>query len=147
MKNLFKEQLQRYLAENFPEMVHQLNADVPFSSYLEDKAILIEPLMDELLAQGNDQQQIINSCIQEIVKDFPPSKYHYLLEVLEVEFPQEYDSFDSVGVLKYSILNMVQRCEAAFDAFDFGPETMDDRFLRYAVIAEIHDYLIDQQMN
>jgi len=144
---MLKERLQQYLADHFPEMVHQFNADVPFSTYLEDKVQLIEPLMDELLAQGLDQQEITDRCIAEIVKDFPPSKYHYVLDVLDVEFPREYDAFESVGVLQYSILNMVQRCETAFDAFDFSHETMDDRFLRYMIIAEIHDYLTDQQMN
>jgi hypothetical protein len=148
MKNQLKEQLQLYIAENYPEKVHQLNPDVPFSTYMEDRVNLIEPLMDELISQGKNHEEILDICMDEIISVMPPSKYNYLLEVMEEEFPAEYDTFKSLGVLQYTVINIMQQCEDAFEAFDFSHDTIDDRFMRYMVIAEIHDYfLLNQKHN
>jgi hypothetical protein len=147
MKTLIKEQLQQYITENYPELVHQLNPGVPFSTYLEDKVTLIEPLMDELMAQGKEKEEIIEMCMHEIIRSMPPSKYRYILEVLKREFTQEYDWFQSLGVLQYTAINLIEYCADAFEAFEFGHKTLDDRFMRHMVIAEIHDYFIDQKMN
>lgn len=147
MKNQLKEQLRQYIAENYPEMVHQFNPDVPFTTYLSDQIKLIEPLMDELMAQGHTSDEIQNLCFKELIKDFYPSKYRYLLEIIEAEFPSEYDTFSNLGILKFTVMNIMTQCEAAFEAFDFSEETLDDRFMRYQMIAEIQIYFIDQQQN
>jgi len=147
MKNLLKEQLRQYIEENYPEMVHQLNPDIPFSTFLSDQIDLITPLMDELMAQGSPTDEIQNLCFKELIKDFPPSKYRYILDVIEEEFPGEYESFSNLGILKFTVMNIMDKCEEAFEAFDFSEETLDDRFMRYQIIAEINMYFIDQQQN
>jgi hypothetical protein len=144
MKTKIKEQLEIFLRENYPEVILLFSDRAALPQYLEDRASWIEPVMDGLMDQGTDEQQIIDTCIREITASFGPSKYHYLLGVLEVEFPEEYELLQDEGRLKTEVTAMIVACLPAFDAFDFNDENQDDHFLRHMVIAELHDYLLSR---
>ncbi|NLU94856.1 DUF1896 family protein [Chitinophaga sp. Ak27] len=142
MEKLLKEALQRYVAEYYPDMVQQFTADVPLSTYLEDRVTLVRPLMDELIAQGETAQQIVDACMQQIIKDLPPSKYQYLLMVLQEEFPDDYKNFKTAGVLRYKMIQLIGHCQQAFEDFDFDTQVPPDHRLEHRVIGEIAGYLI-----
>jgi hypothetical protein len=147
MKAILKEKLQCFLQENYPEIILLFSERGTLSQYLDDRIALIEPLIDELLEQGFAEQEILLLSIVEITSPLGPSRYQYLREVMEEEFPQEYHQFESVGVLRSELTNLIVACSTAFDAFEFGEENRDDRFLRHMVIAEMHDYLISRSQN
>lgn len=147
MKNLLKEKLRKFIEEDHPEMVHQFSPDAPFSTYLDDQVALIEPLLDELQAAGQPDYILEQICFSEMVKDFLPSKYHYIKAVMEEEFPEEFNQLSELGVLKFSILNIIERAQEVFETFEFSQQNQDNRFLRYAMIVEIHDYILSQQKN
>ena len=108
---------------------------------------LVEPLIDELMQQGDGEQQIIDHAIAELTSSFGPSKYNYLKLVMAEEFPREYEQFEQVGVLRSELTNMIVVCNNAFDAFEFSEESIDDHFMRHMVIAEMHDYLVSRSQN
>lgn len=109
--------------------------------YLEDKVTSVMPLAEQLLAEGKPGYVIEELCLNEMTADLKPSKYHYLKKVLEEEFPSDYSRMLDAGVLTYEIMNLIDACKDVFAAMGFTDENEDDRFLRYAVITEIHNYL------
>lgn len=147
MKEKIKESLLGFLQENYPEIVLLFSERGTLSQYLDDRVNLIEPLIDELIQQGDHQQQIIDLSIAELTASFGPSKFNYLKQVMSEEFPQEYEQFEQVGVLRSELTNMIVVCGNAFDAFEFSEQTLDDHFMRHMVIAEMHDYLVSRSQN
>ncbi|MET7000706.1 hypothetical protein [Chitinophaga defluvii] len=147
MREKIKESLLGFLQENYPEIILLFAQRGTLSQYLDDRLDLVEPLVDELLEQGDSEQHITQLCIEQLTSSFGPSKYNYLKGVLDDEFPQEYQQFEQVGVLRSELTNMIVACNNAFDAFEFSETTLDDHFMRHMVIAEIHDYLISRSQN
>lgn len=66
------------------------------------------------------------------------SKYDYLKNILEEEFQEVYWRFHEQSILETEVQNLLQRCEPVFDEMGFDE---DDRFLQYAVIGTISEYL------
>lgn len=144
MKTRLKKQFEKLLQEEYPEMILLFSEKGTLSQYLEDRIKWIEPVLDELMQEDIEDDEIIALCIKELTSGFGPSKYRYLLTVLEEEYPEDYHRFNAAGVLKFEVTNLIVACTAAFDAFEFSAETMDNTFLRHMIIAEIHDYLLSR---
>jgi hypothetical protein len=64
------------------------------------------------------------------------SRYDFLEQVLEEDFGEAWLRFQEAGILHYELLNLCQVCEPLFAGLD-----EDSRLLRYAVMADIDDYL------
>jgi hypothetical protein len=71
-----------------------------------------------------------------LAESLDSSKYDFLAQVLEEDFGETWLSFHQAGILHYELLNLVKLCEPLF-----GEHEEDEHFLRYAVIADIDDYL------
>ena len=122
MKTLLKEKLWWYIIKNLPELMFELQEGYQVAAYLNDK-------VEEI-------------CLQHLTAEYGPSKFNFIRETLEDEFPAEYAELDKSGLLTCEILNMMESCNDLFEAFSFSHATEDNRLLRYAVIAELHDYLL-----
>jgi hypothetical protein len=46
------------------------------------------------------------------------------------------------GTLTYEVINIMEACKGIFSSFDFNNENETNRHLRYAIIGQVHDYLV-----
>ena len=67
-------------------------------------------------------------------------RYDYIANVLEEEFDETYLRFFSASILHYEVINLISVCAKLMSESGF-PKNEDSRFLRYAIIAAISDYL------
>ncbi len=141
MQTILKEKLQAYIIGNNPELMLSLQAEQSLTQYLEDRISTAMPLVMDLLEQGKPGYIIEELALNEMTISLRPSKFNYLKEVLETEFSSSYNSFKTAGVLTYECVNLIEACAEIFETFSFSEDNEDDRLLRYAVIARIHEYL------
>ena len=141
MKTLLTEKLRAYIAGNNPDLLISLQGDLSVTSYLEDKVSSVIPMAQDLIGQGKPQYIIEELCMNELTADLRPSKFNYIKNILEEEFTDDYKRLVETGVLTYEIINLIETCKEVFETFEFSETNEDDRFLRYAIVAEIHDYL------
>lgn len=141
MQQVLMEKLRAYIAGNNPDLLIKLQGGYSLTQYLEDKVSSAMPMAEELIAQGKPQHIIEELCMNELTSDLRPSKFNYIRNVLEEEFADDYKRLLNTGVLTYEIVNLIEACEGMFETFEFSETNEDDRFRRYAIIAEIHDYL------
>ena len=135
------EKLRAYITEHNPDLLLQLQGNFSVTQYLEDKVASVMPLVKELLSEGKANYIIEELCMNELTADLRPSKFDYLKTILEEDFPDDYNRMAEAGVLTYEVVNLIEACKEVFETHGFTEENEDNRFLRYAVIAEIHDYL------
>ena len=141
MQSVLMEKLRAYITEHNPDLLLQLQGNFSVTQYLEDKVASVMLLVKELLSEGKANYIIEELCMNELTADLRPSKFDYLKAVLEEDFPDDYNRMAEAGVLTYEVVNLIEACKEVFGTHGFTEENEDNRFLRYAVIAEIHDYL------
>jgi hypothetical protein len=141
MQQLLKEKFQAYIINNSPELMVELQASLTVNQYLEDKISNAMPMVLDLLAKNTPGYIIEELALNHMTAELRPSRFNYLQEVLEEEFRESYDRFYHAGVLTYETINMIEACKDIFTAYSFNAENIDNRLLRYAIIAAVHDYL------
>ena len=141
MQSILTEKLRAYIAYNNPDLLVSLQGDYSVTAYLEDKVASVIPLLEQLLAEAKPPYIVEELCLNEMTASLRPSKYQYLKNVLEEDFPADYTRMTEAGVLTYEVMNLIDATKEIFETTGFTEENEDDRFLRYAVITEIHDYL------
>ena len=141
MQNILMEKLRVYIAGNHPDLLIRLQGEFSVTQYLEDKVASAMPMAEQLIAEGKPQYIIEELCMNELTEDLRPSRFNYIKNILEEEFADDYKRLAETGVLTYETVNLIEACKEVFETFEFSEANEDDRFLRYAIIAEIHDYL------
>lgn len=141
MQEILKKKLRAYLVENNPDVLLKLNGDLKISDYINDKVKAVMPKVKVFLNEGQAVSAVEKYCMDLLTADLRPSRFNYLKEVVEVEFPDRYEKFKEAGVLTFEIVNMVEACQLIFDDWNFSEANMNDRLLKHAIIAQVHDYL------
>jgi hypothetical protein len=141
MNDLLIKKLHAYLVLNNPDILVVLQEDSKVRSYLEEKVHGLDGLLEQLQANGKPLYIIEEICMEELTKAFRPSKYNYLLSLLEDDFYAEYCRWQESGILTYEIINLLKVCNPLFDSFEFTEENEENRVLRYAIIRGIQQHL------
>ena len=142
MQTVLKEKLWAFIVHNNPELMFSLQADYSVTQYLEEKISGILPMVESLLAENRPPYIIEELCLNEMTAELRPSKFLYIRSVLEDEFPQDFAQLKEAGILTYEVVNLIEQCSEIFESFNFSTENEENRHLRYAIIAQVHDYLL-----
>ena len=142
MVEKLKEKLWAFIVHNNPDLMLNLQEEYSVTKYLDEKVNGILPKIDALLKEEKPQYIIEELCLNEITADLKPSKFLYIRSVIEEEFPDDFKRLSEDGVLTYEVVNLIEACRETFEAFEFSEENEGDRHLRYAIIAQVHDYLL-----
>ncbi|WP_299568432.1 hypothetical protein [uncultured Pedobacter sp.] len=141
MENSLREKLHRYIVDHNPELLLQLEQSHAVSRYIEDKLTLVQGKLSTWLRDGMSIDEVQECALQEMTEELRPSRFRYLRGILEEEFEKDFLQFTESGVLTYEVVNLIEACKSILDDFGFCENNEQDRFLRYAVIAKIHEYL------
>ena len=141
MEKVLKEKLWAFIVHNNPDLLIRLQENQSVTSYVEEKVSGIEPLISQLLSEGNSEYVIEEQCWETLTAELKPSKYIYIRSVLEEDFQTDYARLSQTGTLTYEILNILEACKEIMDDLHFSQDNEDERAIRYAVIGEIHNYL------
>lgn len=136
--------LMEYVKEHNPELILNVGKGFSLTVYLSDKVESVRELLLQLKSQGLPALRIEQRCMDELTKDLLPSRADYIRNLLHEEFPDEYKRFADAGILTYEVVNLIEYCGEAFESYEFNLKNQGSRFLRYAVIAQVADYLIDR---
>jgi len=128
--------LHRYIRLNNPDLFLQLEDEGKMQGYLETKIQSID-----LPIESSPGSQVEELMMDRLTEDLKPSRFHYIKEILEEEFPDSHQEMGSNGLLVFEIINMVVHCRETLDRFGFSKENEDDRFIRYATIGQLAGYL------
>jgi hypothetical protein len=79
--------------------------------------------------------------MDELTGELRPSRYNYLLLVVEDDFKKEYAIWLEKGTLTYEVVNLVRECSPGFESYKFSEDNEDDKDLRKAVIRSIKNYI------
>lgn len=147
MKEILISKLFDYIRDNNPEMVFALEAEDKLRYWLYDKVSSFEGLMNELRKSRQPDHMVEETCMDEMTKELRPSRYNYIINLLEQEFEKDYNKLVQSGLLQHEVVNMIGYCQSVFDDLKFSEETEDSRFTHYAIAGAISEYLESNRGN
>ena len=138
MHDILIDKLHRYIQENNPDLLLQLEEDGKVTEYLSDKISALDELLNQL--EGQPVYIIEEACMKALTQDLRPSKYDYICNILEEEFETVYQRLHELGTLKFEVINLIGECQTVFDELTFT-EQNEDWQLRYTIIGAISECL------
>ena len=147
MQEVLLSKLLEYVRDNNPDLLFALEAADNLRVWLYEKAESVQPLSEQLKKDNQPQYIIIEQCLMEATVELRPSRYNYILNLLEQEFEANYNSLDESGLLQHEVINMIGYCEPVFDDLKFSEENEGNRFIHYAITGMISEYLQSNSEN
>ncbi|MEI2822697.1 MAG: hypothetical protein V9F02_04625 [Chitinophagaceae bacterium] len=147
MQEVLVSKLLEYVRDNNPDLLFTLEAADKLRVWLYQKAESVQPLSEQLKKDNQPQYIIIEQCLMEATVELRPSRYSYILNLLEQEFEANYNSLVEYGLLQHEIINMIGYCEPVFDDLKFSEENEGNRFIHYAITGMISEYLQSNSEN
>ncbi|MBN8717945.1 MAG: DUF1896 family protein [Sediminibacterium magnilacihabitans] len=145
MQEVLIAKLHQYIADNNLDLLITLQQDGNVSGYLKEKIAGVDLLVNELLAVGTPAYIIEERCMDALTKELRPSKFNYLISIIEEEFEQVYYKLKEGGLLTYEVINLIESCIPVFETFGFTLENENNRYLRYAIIGAVKEYIENKQ--
>jgi hypothetical protein len=140
MQQILIAKLHEYITQNNLDLLIALQQQCRVSSYLKDKVDAAGPLVDELLADNTPAYIIEERCMDYLTKDLRPSRFNYLLTILDEEFETDYIRLEQTGQLTYEVVNLIEVCKPVFESLGFTEENEDNQDLRNAIIGAVKEY-------
>lgn len=144
MQEILIEKLHEYIINNNLDLLIELQQDSKVNSYIQEKVATTDELINQLQSENTPSYIIEEQCLDFLTKDLRPSKFNYLLMVLEEDFERDYQQFREAGILTYETINLIAACNSVFEALGFTTDNEDDKQLRYAITGIVKEYLDKQ---
>ncbi len=141
MKEILIGKLLEYIRENNPDMLFALEAEDKLRLRLYSKVESVEAIWKQMEADKQPSYIVEEICITELTRELKPSRYNYILNILQAEFENDYNWLHQSGLLQHQVVNMVGYCDAVFNDLKFSEENEENRFIRYAICGAIGEYL------
>ncbi|MBK8088819.1 MAG: hypothetical protein IPK31_13255 [Chitinophagaceae bacterium] len=147
MQEVIVSKLLEYIRDNNPDLLFELEAEDKLRVWLYEKADSVKTLFEQKETDRQPEYIIIEKCILEATVELRPSRYNYILNLLEQEFEINYTSLLNSGLLQHEVINMIGYCEPVFTDLNFSEENEDNQFIHYAITGMISEYLQSNSEN
>jgi hypothetical protein len=141
MKEVLISRLLDYIRDNNPDLLFALEAEDKLRMWLYSKVENIQSLWVQMEKDKQPPYLIEEACLKELTKELRPSRYNYILNILEQEFEQDLKLMRQSGLLQHEVINMVVYCDSVFNDLKFSEENEDNRFIHYAIAGAISEYI------
>lgn len=147
MKKILIGKLLEYIRDNNPDILFALEAEDNLRVWLYEKISAAGPFIKQLKNSSQPEYIIAETCLQEITKELRPSRYNYIIHILDEEFQKEYILLQQSGLLQHEVVNMISYCDSTFDDLVFTEENEDNQFIRNAITGAVSEYLESNRVN
>jgi hypothetical protein len=141
MQEILVRRLEEYIRINNPNLMLHLQMEKADVDNVRKKVQHVESLLTELLAADIPLYIIEDSCMDVLTQDLRPSKFNYLLLLLQENFPTHYERFGMSGILPLEVANLAAFCQPLLDTLGFNEENEKDKNSDNTVIQVMQDYL------
>ncbi len=147
MKEILIIKLLEYIREYNPDILFALKAEDKLRLWLYSKADTVESLWQQMEMDKQPAYIIKEICLNELTWELRPSRYNYILNLLEQEFKNDYTILVKSGVLQHEVVNMIGYCDSVFNDLIFSEDNEDNHFIRYAICGAMSEYLDSNRVN
>lgn len=141
MKEILISKLLEYIRDNNPDILFALEAEDKLRLWLYSKVDSVQSVWQQMETDKQPAYIIEETCLNELTRELKPSRYNYILNLLEQEFESNCNKLAKSGLLQHEVVNMISYCDSVFNDLKFSEENEDNHFIRYAICGAISEYL------
>jgi len=127
-----------YIKENNPDLLMQLDEDDALHAWVIEKIREVELVLGDAKARRVPDNEFMDL----MTVDLKPSKFHYMRDLLEDQFPEDFDQLLASGELRFAIIQMIGLCNHLFESNPLREDIDENAQLDHAVKAVMTDYLL-----
>ncbi|TDQ73813.1 hypothetical protein [Sphingobacterium yanglingense] len=143
MYQKLKESLWAFIVVNNPDLMFRLQDEYSVVTYLEEKVSKVMPTALKLLETDKPSHAIIELCLNEMTADLKPSRYQYILGLLQSYFSNRHKELAELGTLTYVAVRLVDHCQEVLDKFPFCEKSKESDELSVQMQCMIGDFLLN----
>lgn len=140
MEQILINQLHSYMLQNNPDLLLALQGTGKVTEYLEQKVQTAYPLLDQLIEEETAPCFIEEQCMGFLTEDLKPSRYLFLSDFVETQFPSKHQRWKQQGILVYEIANLEALLVQIFEDFEFSAHSETDTAFKYVLLKTIQEY-------
>jgi hypothetical protein len=126
-----------YIRENNPDLLQQLDEDDALHAWVIEKIREVEMVLGDAKAACMPDTEYVDL----MTADLKPSKFHYMRDLLEDQFSEDFDQLLQAGTLRADIIQMIAACGNLFEEMPLREIVEENVQLDYAVKRVISNYL------
>jgi hypothetical protein len=127
-----------YIKENNPDLLMQLDEDDALHAWVIEKIHEVELVLGDAKARRVPDNEFMDL----MTVDLKPSKFHYMRDLLEDQFPEEFDQLLASGELRFEVIQMIGLCNHLFEAMPLREDIDENAQLDHAVKTVMTNYLL-----
>jgi hypothetical protein len=127
-----------YIRENNPDLLSQLDEDDALHAWVIEKIREVEMV----LQQSKPSVIPDNEFMDLMTADLKPSKFHYVRDLLEDQFPEDFDRMLEAGTLRFDIIQIIGACGNLFEEMPLREVMEENAQLDHAVKNVIMNHLV-----
>src|SRR5436190_1903010 len=101
-----------YIKENNPDLLMQLDEDDALHAWVIEKIREVELVLGDAKARRVPDNEFMDL----MTVDLKPSKFHYMRDLLEDQFTEDFDRLLASGELRFEVIQMIGLCQHLFEA-------------------------------
>lgn len=141
MRERILQLFERHVTDHYPDLLATLREEERVEVFFTEQVASVGELIIVLTEQKQPRSVIEERCLKQLTQPLGPSRYDYLYDTLEEEFPAQFERYYEQGILETELINIVRSCHTVFEEIEFGEATIDNRYVRYAIIGAMHEYI------
>lgn len=126
MQEILHIKFRHYLAAHYPDMLLSLGGEGSAEVFIREQVESISGIVDAMLAGETPAYEVEVTCMDILLSAFPPSRYDYVLDILEEDFKEKLSELEQLGITLYEICNIIGACNGLLENFDDEDEQLRD---------------------
>ncbi|MGN6437284.1 MAG: DUF1896 family protein [Agriterribacter sp.] len=131
----------KVLIKSYPDLLLEVQESGQVNAFIQGKLEAIQPVVESLRNAGQPKYIIEELALDHLISTVGPSRFDYILQVLEEDFAELYSDMQGSGVFTYEAIGILLKVAHVFDELAFNEGNKDDRLLRYAIIGAIQEFI------
>lgn len=131
----------KILIKSYPDLLFEVQENGQLQAFIQGKLEAIQPIVQSLRDAGQPRHIIEELVLDHLMSTVGPSRYDYIVEVLEADFTELYSDMHGSGVFTYEAIGILLKVTHVFDELAFSDANKEDRLLRYAIIGAIQEFI------
>jgi hypothetical protein len=131
----FYQKLHDFLIDSHPDLVVGMGDDI--EEYIIQRSKAADDILEESLKNGIHMDVAQEAAFNELFNGLKFSKYDYILNVFEENYPEKYQTLIDTGQLKMQIIHYIELCYEIFNKYNINDNFPGDNNLDYEILGTI----------
>jgi len=133
--SIFYQKLLEFLIDSHPDLIAEMGDNI--EEFILQRSSTAENILEDSLKKGVHMDIAQEVAFNELFYGLKFSKYDYILNIFEENFPEKHQILIDNGQLKNQIILYIKLCSEIFNKYNINDNFPGDKHLDYEILGTI----------